>query len=98
MRLTDLFKEVEEKNLTKTQLEDYYSELSQLMSQIAMETADLQKKEAMFMTENAHKSVAQRKIEWNGTEAGQRLIDLKQFKIASGRVLDSIKTRIYAKL
>lgn len=98
MRLTDLFKEVEEKNLTKTQLEDYYSELSQLMSQIAMETADLQKKEALFMTENAHQSVAQRKIDWKGTPDGQRLIDLKQFKIASGRVLDSIKTRIYAKL
>jgi len=98
MRLTDLFKEVEEKTLSKEQLEDYYAELSQLMAQVAIETAGLQKKEALFMTENAHQSVAQRKIDWKGTPDGQRLIDLKQFKIAGGRVLESIKTRIYSKL
>lgn len=98
MRLTELFKEVKEPNLSKEQLEDYYAELSQLSAEIAIQTAVMQKEEALFMTENADKSVAQRKIDWKATESGQRLIELKQFKIASGRVLDSIKTRIYAKL
>ena len=98
MRLLELFKEVKEENLTKEQLEQYFSELSQLSANISLNLAQVKKEEALFMAKNAEKSIAQRKVEFRATGAGQKLIDLKEYKIASNRVLDSLKTRIYSKL
>ncbi len=98
MRLLDLFKEVEESNLSKEQLEQYYSELSMLSAKISLEIATLKKAEGMFMGEKVEQPAVQRKRDWRASTEGQRLIDLEGYKKASSLVLDSIKTRIYAKL
>lgn len=98
MKLTDLFKAVEEKTLTKEQLEDYYSEISMLSVKINLELADKQKEEGIFMGQHRDQPAAQIKRDWRASESGQRLIDLKAYKTSCNTVLKSIQTRIYAKL
>jgi len=98
MRLLKLFEEVKEENLNKEQLEQYFSELSQLMAQVVLELAEKEKEEGIFMGENIEEKTATRKREWKRSQSGQRLIQLKAYKTAGNLVLQSIKTRIYAKL
>lgn len=98
MRLLDLFKEVEETNLEKDDLEKYYSELAMLSAKISLEIAKLKKAEGMFMGEKVDQPAVQRKRDWRASEEGQRLIELEGYKKASSLVLEGIKTRIYAKL
>lgn len=96
--LLQLFKEVKDESLTKEQIEDYHKRLCEMRADIKLELADKGKEKAMFMLENPDKSVAQRKIEWDGSEKGQRLIELKAYLSASNDHIESLKTRIYALL
>lgn len=98
MKLLELFKEVKDENLTKTQVEDYYSRLCELRADIKLELAGLQKEKAMFMLKNPEQSVAQRKIDFAGSEKGQREIELKAYVSATTDHINSLKNRIYALL
>lgn len=97
MTLLELIEKVKEKDLDKTQLEDYHSQISSLFARIMMEMADLEKDEAMFMGKDFGEkmSVADRKIMWKVTDKGQRLIVLKRYQLASKELLNSLKSRIY---
>lgn len=95
MTLLELIKSVREEKLSKEQLEDYNTQLSNLFAQMMLEIADLEKSEAIFMQFNADRSVAQRKIEWKATEKGQRLITLKRYVLATKELISSTKNRIY---
>lgn len=97
-RLTDLFEEVQEENLTKEQLEAYYTELSMLSVKINLEYAKHEKEKGIFMGMNRDQPAAQILRDWKASDSGQRLIDLKAYKTSAKQVLDSIKTRIYSKL
>ena len=97
-KLAELLKEIKDENLTKESLDQYYSALSLLRGDVRIELAGIQKEKAMFMLEDAEKSVAQRKINWQAGEKGQREIDLKAYISSMGDALGSVKTRIYALL
>lgn len=97
IKLVDIIEEVKDENLTKEQVDDYYTLACQLKTEISMQLADYLKKEALFMA-SREGSVAERKVQWNGSTEGQRLIELKTYKLAINSVLDGLKNRIYAKL
>jgi len=98
--LLNALKAVREENLDKEQLENYFTSLSGLFSDLQIELASLEKEEAIFMAkeQEMNVSVAQRKILWKSTESGQRLIMLKRYATATSTQLRSLKTRIYALL
>ncbi len=95
--LTEAILAVREQNLTKSQLEDYHSQMSLLLSEMLVETSELEKEEAMFLAERAvGESVIARKITWKTTVGGQRLIVLKRYLTAVKTLLGSIKNRLYS--
>lgn len=97
MQLRELIIAVKEKNLSKDQLEEYRDQMSQLFAEMQLETAELEKNEAIFMEmKEDTKSVAQRKIEWKATPDGQRLIVLKRYCLATKELLNSLKSRLYS--
>lgn len=98
MKLLELFQAVKEERLNKEQLEDYYSEMSRLRADVKIELSGITKEKAIFMLRNPELSVAQRKINWAGSEKGQRESDLKSYISAMSDHLNSLKTRIYALL
>lgn len=96
MKLFEIIKSVKEENLSQNQLEAFRDELSHLFAQIQIETADLEKEEALFMADNLESiSVAERKVRWKATKSGQRLIELKRYALATKEILQSLKSRLY---
>ncbi len=98
MKLTDLILAVKEKNLSKEQLEDYRTDMSEMFALMMLEMADLEKAEALFMggAFQLDTSVAQKKIIWKATKEGQRLIVLKRYALATKEMLNSLKSRLYS--
>lgn len=101
MTLKELFHAVREPNLTKTQLESYYDELTNLYGMIHFETAEKEKKEAMYFLENKKDGEVERadiaiKRMWRGTPEGQRLIELGHYSKATEKLLSSVKHRIFS--
>lgn len=96
MQLQDAIKAVREENLTKTQLEDYHSQMSLLLAEMQIEASELEKDEALFLADrNVGESVISRKVAWKATQQGQRLIVLKRYISAVKTLLGSIKNRLY---
>ena len=93
--LKDLIVAVKENKLTKEQLELYADQMSELFAEMTIETAELEKKEALFMAKDLTESVAQRKVMWKATEEGQRLIVLKRYLVATKELINSLKSRVY---
>lgn len=107
-QLTTLLEKVQERNLTKTDLEAYHTELTNLFAQILIEASELEKEEALYFLEakeiyrTTHEGkdtsdIAVKRL-WRGTEKGQRLITLKAYSKAIEKVLSSLRNRIYATL
>ena len=95
MKLTELIIAVKEQNLSKDQLENYRNDMSSIYAQMQLEMADLEKQEALFMG-RLEGSAISRKIAWKTTEAGQRLIVLKRYCLATKELLNSLKSRLYS--
>lgn len=101
-QLATLLNEVKEQNLTKTQLEAYHTDLTNLYGQMMLEVATLEKAEALYFLENKKDAEGKERTDisikrmWRGTDKGQRLIELKSFEKAITKVLSSLKNRIYA--
>lgn len=100
MTLKDLILSVKEKNLSKDQLEAYRDQMSHLYAEMQIEMAELEKEQALYMdatnASNIQDSVAQRKVKWNATTQGQRLIVLKRYCLAIKELLNSLKSRLYS--
>lgn len=85
-----------EENLTKSELENYHSKMSLLLSEMLVEASDLEKEEALFLAgRNEGESVIASKVKFKVTPAGQRLIVLKRYISAVRTLLGSIKSRLY---
>lgn len=95
MKLQDLITKVKEKGLSKEELEQYRDDLSGLFAQMQFEIADLEKMEARYPMDN-FKSAIERKNSWKATPAGQRLIELKRYCLATKEMLNSLKSRLYS--
>lgn len=96
MTLKELIVAVKEKDLSKEQLEAYSDQMSSLYAEMMLETAELEKEEALFMNDmSPEDSVAQVKVAWKATPSGQRLIVLKRYLLATKELLNSLKSRTY---
>lgn len=102
MTLRELLKAVEDKKLTKEQVEDYFAELTHLYSKVCLELAELKKKEALFfaekMEQNPDDSDARIKRLFRVTPERLRIIELDAYKLIIPRELSSLKNRIYSLL
>lgn len=94
--LQELILAVKEERLTKTQLEAYRDQLSNLFAEMQLEMSEKEKEEALFMNgKSDDESVACRKIKWRATESGMRLLVLKRYALATKELLSSLKSRLY---
>lgn len=98
MKLRDLLTAVKEKNLNKSQLEDYYDDLTHIYSSVCMELAELKKKEAFYFMDHKQETDVATKRAWRVTDEGQRMLELEMYKSIIPRELSSLKTRIFAQL
>ena len=91
---------VKEKNLDKTQLEEYRDDLSNLYASMHLELAGLEKEEAMFFLFAKQKEPTLTDVSvkrgWRAMPEGQRMIQLSHEVKACEKLLSSIKSRIYA--
>jgi len=100
-QLTDLLKAVEEKHLTKTQLDEFEQAMTHLHSKMQLEMAELEKEEALYFEEQknaATEKVSDVAIErrWRATQSGLRQIELNRFIKTLAKELKSIASRLYA--
>lgn len=94
-KLTDLIQSVQERDLTKPQLEDYYQAFLGLFSTIELSIADLEKEEAIYIDSSQEKSDAARVRKWKATEGGQKLIEYKRKSKVIEKQMSSVKHRLY---
>ncbi len=100
MKLQDLITKVKERGLSKDELEQYRDDLSGLFAQMQLEMSEIEKEQALYMdatnASSKQDSVAQRKVRWNATAKGQRLIEIKRYALATKEMLNSLKSRLYS--
>lgn len=98
MTLLSLFQAVKEQHLSKDQLEQYRDQLSSLYADMQVETADLEKEEAIFFFQRTNPETTDISIKraWKVTERGQRLILLNRYLKATSKILESLKGRLYS--
>lgn len=96
MKLLELIKAVNDSKLTREQIEAYRDEMANLFAQIQFERADIKKKRAIFMVEQAEKTSVATKNKWHATPDGQREIELDHYSVATVQMLASLKSRIYS--
>ena len=95
MKLLELIKSVNEKSLTREQLEAYRDEIVNLFAQMQFELADIRKKKAIFFLEQKEKTVAATEVKWQASPEGQREIELSHYSKATEKILSSLKSRLY---
>lgn len=97
--LVEVIQSVKEENLTRDSLERYYEMVTLLISQLYLEIGTAKKQRAVFMGGKLpEESVAARKIEWEKSEEGQKLIDRENQVLSAKSLAASLKSRIYAQL
>lgn len=100
-KVVELINAVEEKNLSKEQLERYYDELSILFARMQMESADIEKVEAVFFAQK-HQDLSLTDVaikrQWKASELGQKGIELRAWSKGIEKLLRSVKNRIYSLL
>ncbi len=102
MKLKDVLVAVQDKKLTKPQIEEYFDDLTHLFSGVCLELSDLKKLEAIYFMDERTKqpdaSDVSVKRSWRITKEGQRMIELETYKSVIPRELASLKNRIYSLL
>lgn len=100
MTFRELLLAVEEKNLTKTQLEDFRGEMTHLHSKMQLELADVEKASALFYdaekTANPDATDVSIKRKWKATKEGLREIELNRYIKTAIKELDNLKSRLYS--
>ena len=96
--LRDLITAVQDRKLSKDQLEHYFDSLSELESQLYLELSELEKSEALFLDACEEKTNADKERKWKASKEGLRQIDVKNYIRAIKPLLSSVKNRIYQKI
>ncbi len=96
MKISALAKAVKEKNLTRDQLEDYFTELSSLAAEMEERMGELEKKEAIYLNDCGEKTRSGAETKWNATSEGQEAITLKHNLRGLSKLISSVKHRVIA--
>lgn len=97
-QLESLIQECRVEGLTKSQLEDLHSKLTNLFALMHLELAKLEKTEALYLCNHTEKNDVSAKRKFSGTTEGLRINELKHFTKATEKLLSSVKNRIYSQL
>jgi len=98
MNLSDTLKAVKDERLNLEQLENYHIALTHFKTDLALEISKLKKARALFLMNSEEKTAIGKKMAWEVSEGGQRLIELEGYMIAVPSELSSLRSRIYANL
>lgn len=96
MKLKELLLKVNEKQLSKEQIEAYRDELANLFALMQLELADLRKAKAIYFIEKREKTDVATERNWAVTKEGQREIELSHYCKAVEKILSSLKSRLYS--
>jgi len=95
MNLIDLFTEIEDERLSRAQLEAYEQKLASLKGRYQLRKAELLKAKGLFKKRLGDVPNTKKEDEWDSSDEGQELIDVKGNIDAISPILSSIKSRIY---
>lgn len=95
MKLIELIKAVNEKSLSKEQIEGYRDELANLFALMQVELAEVRKLKAIYFVEQKEKTDVGTERKWQITKEGQREIELSHYSKATEKILSSLKSRLY---
>jgi hypothetical protein len=98
MNLKELLIAVRDEKLTLPMLEKYRDQLIHVRSDILMEIATLKKARAFFLFECEEPTMVLKRMRWEVTKEGQRLIELEGYIRGLRSEIDSLQSRIYAEL
>lgn len=96
MKLLELIKAVNDKQLTKEQLEEYRDNIVNLFAQMQFELAEIRKAKAVYFLEKREKTDIATERNWQVTKEGQREIELSHYSKATEKILSSLKSRLYS--
>ena len=96
MILTELLQKVREQNLTKTRLEELYTDCLNLFSAVELRLSEVEKAGALYLDAHKEESVAAGKRSWRATALGQEEIELKHRSNVLEKQLSAVKHRIYS--
>lgn len=105
--LRSIIEKVNEKNLTKDQLEQYHSDIVKVYALFHEEIAEIRKVKALYFMDNRYSATAagtappkrsdkETERMWQVTEKGQREIELSHWLKATEKLLGSLKNRLYS--
>lgn len=95
MKLQDLIIAVKEQNLSKDQLEQYYSDMANLYAEYQLRLADIRKQKAIFFIKQPEKTSIATERKWQATDLGLEEIDFSHSNKALEKLIGSLKSRIY---
>lgn len=97
-QLLTLLEAVKDENLSLEMCEKYRDELIHMKTRLHNEIAEYKKKRATWITTSEITSIEGRKMAYDATEDGQRLIELKGMIGGITGEIDSLQSRIYGHL
>lgn len=97
-QLTETLEKVRDEHLTLEQCEQLRDTLIHIKTRLHNEIADYKKKRAVWLAFSGIEGVEARKLAYDATEDGQRLIELKGMMGGLGGEIDSLQSRIYGHL
>jgi len=95
MKLKELLLKVNEKQLSKENLEAYRDELANLFALMMLEKSDIVKNKALYFIDHKAKTDKETERNWAVTKEGQREIELAHYCKAVEKILSSLKSRLY---
>jgi len=97
-QLKDLLEKVKDEHLSLPLCEKYRDELIHLKTELHHSIADFKKKRAIFLVSSEVQGVEARKMAFDATPDGLRLIELKGMIGGLQGEIDSLQGRIYGHL
>src|SRR3990167_1262354 len=96
-KFKELLEAVKDEKLTLEQVEKYRDELVHLHSDMQIDLADIEKKEALYFLTYATPDVSDISVKrkWKATDEGQRQILLNRYIKVVVKEVDSLKSRVY---
>jgi hypothetical protein len=96
MKLSELIQAVNERGLTKTQLEEYRDDMANVYARMQIELAEIRKAKALYDFEQQSDKATERARAWAASTKGLREIELAHYCKATEKLLSSLKSRLYS--
>lgn len=96
MNLEQTLQAIRDEKLPLQMLEKYRDDLIHFKTDLLRVIATLKKQKALYLIQHPEKSAVDRKISWDASEVGQRLIELEADLRGLPDEIDGLMSRIYA--